>query len=79
MIGKIAADENLISLHEMRFYGCPKLELLHISAWSGLPEPENPTGFGDFLKPEPETNPIFCYFLNPMIPEPEIETRGYPK
>ena len=48
------------------------------SAWSGLPEPENPTGFDDFFKPEPEINPIIWYSLNSIGPEPETQTRGYP-
>ena len=43
----------------------------NISAWSGLPEPENPTGLEQFSKPEPESNPIFRHFSNPEKPEPE--------
>ena len=41
------------------------------SAWSGLPEPENPTGLEQLSKPEPESNPIFKHFSNPEKPEPE--------
>ena len=48
-------------------------------AWSSLPEPENPTGFCDFFKPEPELNPIFYISLNPMKPEPKVQTREYSK
>jgi len=48
-------------------------------AWSSLPEPENPTSFGDFFKTEPDLNPIFYISSNPMKPEPEVQTREYPK
>ena len=43
---------------------------VNISAWSGLPEPENPTGLELFSKPEPEWNPIFRHILNQEKPEP---------
>ena len=45
---------------------------------SGLPEPENPTGFDVFFKPEPELDPNIWYFPNPIKPKPKIQTRGYP-
>ena len=62
------------------------------SGGSGLPEPENPTGFGPFLETrcypnpnffdfnKPETTRTRCFwdFLSPKIPEPELQTRGYP-
>ena len=35
------------------------------SAWSSLPEPENPTGFDDFFKPEPEKKPVHLVFFKP--------------
>ena len=50
-----------------------------IRAWSSLAELENPTSFGDFFKPEPDLNPIFCIPSNPMKPEPKVQTREYPK
>ena len=64
---------------------------MKISDGSGLPEPENPTGFGRFLqtrtypnpkipgllKPEATRTRIFWDFLNPKLPEPEVQTRGY--
>ena len=48
-------------------------------AWSSLLEFENPTSFGDFFKTEPDLNPIFYISSNPMKPEPEVQTREYPK
>ena len=62
------------------------------SGGSGLPEPENPTGFGPFLQTRSYPNPNFLQFRepgttrtrsfqdfsNPKLPEPEIQTRGYP-
>ena len=59
---------------------------------SGLPEPENPTGFGPylqtrsypnpkisgFLEPEATRTRRFQDFISPKLPEPEIQTRGYP-
>ena len=65
---------------------------LYISGGSGLPEPENPTGFGPFLQTRRYPNPIFSGFNEPETtrtrlftdkakpdePEPEIQTRGYP-
>ena len=59
---------------------------------SGLPEPENPTGFGLFFqarsypnpkfsvfhKPEATRTRTFWVFIDPKLPEPELQTRGYP-
>ena len=55
------------------------LHPVNYRAWSSLPELENPTSFGYFFKPEPDLNPIYYISSNPMKPEPEVETRGYPK
>ena len=65
---------------------------LNCSDGSGLPEPENPTGFGQFLqtrsypnpkisgflKPEATRARRFQDFISPKLPKPEIQTRGYP-
>ena len=65
---------------------------LKTSDGSGLPEPENPTGFWPFLQTRSYPNPNFLKFClpgatrtrnfynlwNPNLPEPEIQTRGYP-
>ena len=70
----------------------PNQNLAFNSDGSGLPEPENPTGFGRFfqtrtypnpkipglLKPEATRTRIFRDFQNPKLPEPEVQTRGYP-
>ena len=42
-------------------------------------KPENPTGFDDFLKPEPDLDPIHHDFSNPVEPEPEIITKIKPE
>ena len=74
---------------EMRFFFDI---LVYNSAWSGLPEPENPTGLEQFSKSEPKWNPIWYnplypnepepeYFQSSQTrekPEPEAKTRGYP-
>ena len=64
----------------------------HSSDGSGLPEPENPTGFWRFSQTRSYRNPNFWgftkpeatrtqnlwVFVNPTVPEPETQTRGYP-
>ena len=62
------------------------------SGGSGLPEPENPTGFGTFFQTRTYPNPKISRIplpestrtrnnweiSNPTRPEPEFQTRGYP-
>ena len=44
------------------------------SGGSGLPEPENPTGFEPYCQTRSNPNPNISGFLKP---EPESQTRGY--
>ena len=81
-------------LCEINFGWFQKVKNCHLnnSDGSGLPEPENPTGFGPFLqtrsypnpkisgflKPETTRTRTFWILISPKLPEPEVQTRGYP-
>ena len=42
-------------------------------------KPENPTGFSDILKPEPDLDPNLYNSSNPIEPEPENFTKIKPE
>ena len=50
--------------------------VLFTSGGSGLPEPENPTGFEPFFQTRSYPNPNISKIHKP---EPEVQTRGYQK
>ena len=51
-------------------------QTLFTSAWSGLPEPENPTGFDVFFKPEPEKTRQFGILQTRLYPNPKVKPAG---